>query len=676
MGKWLGAIAVLLITASLFSTGADARVVRLEIQKREPVLNGKQFGGAGAYEKLVGKVHFALDPKAAINRRIVDLNLAPKNAQGEVEFTADFFMLKPADPKRGNHRLFYEVGNRGNKSMLGYFQKARNSKDPTSAEEIGDGALMNQGWSLLWMGWQWDVPPGQMRMDQPIATDNGKPITGLVRANFIPNDRSPTQSLADRNHFAYPLVDENSPQNVMTVRDNPADTPQVIPRGKWHFVNGTAVSLDGGFQLGRIYDVIYLAKDPRVVGTGLSGTRDLISFFKHDTSAANPMPGITYAYGWGVSQSGRFLRQFLYEGFNEDEQHRIVFDGVIDEVGGAGRGSFNIRFGQASRDAEEFFDVFYPVDQFPFTDSVETDPVTGQTGSLLGDAEAHHVRPKLFHIFSNSEYFNRGGSLLHTDVTGTRDIAPPPDSRIYFVSSGPHAFGPMPPKQFAGAAAFNNPVSRNPIVRALLRDMDDWVTKGVTPPDSRIPHIADGTLVPTANAGWPSIPGVHFPVPNLKEYRLDFGPDYAKGIVREPPRVGQMYVNLVPAVDEAGNSRAGIRLPAIAFPVGTYGGWNFRDPAIGRPDQLFGEMGSFHPLARSKAERLASGDSRLSITERYQSRDDYVAKVTSVAGQMVKDRFLLPEDLHDPIDQALALYDWAMKPDRTQLQAISFAPGK
>jgi hypothetical protein len=671
--KWLG---MGMLAASLIATAADARVVSLEIQKREPVLSGKAFGGAGSYEKLVGKVHFALDPKLAINKNIVDLNLAPKNAKGEVEFTADFFMFKPSDPKKGNHRLFYEVGNRGGKSMLGYFQKAKNSKDPTSADEIGDGALMNQGWTLLWMGWQWDVPTGQMRMDQPIATENGKKIIGLVRGNFIPNDHSATQPLADRNHFAYPIDDPNAPENVMTVRDNSADPAQTIPRAKWHFVGESGVSLDGGFQLGRIYDVIYRAHDPCVVGTGLSGTRDLISFLKHDQSTANPIPGITTAYGWGVSQSGRFLRQMLYEGFNEDEGHRIVFDGVIDEVGGAGRGSFNIRFGQASRDAEEFFNVFYPADIFPYTDGVETDPVTGKTGSLLADAEAHHVRPKIFHIFSNSEYFNRGGSLLHTDVMGTKDIAPPPDSRIYFVSSGPHAFGPMPPKQFAGAAGFNNPVSRNPIVRALLKDMDDWVTKGVTPPDSRIPHIADGTLVPTAQAGWPKISGMHFPVPNLKEYRLDFGPDFAKGIVSEPPKVGQIYVNLVPAVDEAGNSRAGIRLPAIAVPVGTYGGWNFRDPAIGRPDQLFGEMGSFHPMTRTKEERLASGDSRLSIAERYKSRDEYIAKVTAVAQAMVKDRFLLPEDLNDPIDQATALYDWAVKPDRTPLQSISFAPGK
>ena len=645
---------------SLLATSAEARVVKLDIAHRDAVLNGKIFGSAGAYEKLSGKVEFALDPKLAINKSVVDLNLAPKNARGEVEFTADFMMFKPVDPKRGNGRLLDEIGNRGGKSMLTYFQKAKGSRDPQTAEEIGDGALMNQGYTMLWLGWQWDVPNGQMRMDMPIATDNGKKITGLVRGNFIPNDRSPTQSLADRNHFAYPIDDPNSPDNVMTVRDRSADKAQVIPRAKWRFVGDSSVALDGGFEMGRIYDVVYRARDPRVVGTGFAGTRDLVSFLKHNETDANPARGIKYAYGWGISQSGRFLRQFLYEGFNEDEQGHQVYDGVMDEVGGAGRGSFNYRFGQASRDAEQFFNVFYPVDMFPYTDGVETDPVLGKTDSLLARAEARHVSPKLFHIFSNSEYFNRAGSLIHTDVTGTRDIEPPANSRIYFVSSGPHAFGPMPPVKAEGAAALNNPVQRNPIVRALLRDMDQWVVAGTPPPPNRIPHIADGTLVPTEKAGWPKIPGVHFPVPYLKTYRLDFGPDWSKGIVAEPPKVGQIYVNLVPAVDENGNSRAGIRLPAIEVPVGTYGGWNFRDPAIGSGDQLFGEMGSFHPFARTKAERLASGDSRLSIEERYPSRDAYVAKAAVVAKKMVQERFLLPEDEQEPVQQAAALYDWAV----------------
>ena len=443
---------------SLLSTGAEAHVVKLRVERREKVLNGQAFGSAGPYEKLSGKVEFALDPKLAINRNIVDLELAPRNARGEVEFTADFYMLKPVNPAHGNGRLFYEAGNRGGKGMLRVFQKAKSSRDPQTAEEFGDGALMNQGYTLLWMGWQWDVPEGQMRMDMPIATDHGKPITGLVRGNFIPNDNAPTQPLADRNHLAYTIDEPGSTDNFMTVRNRPTDPPQVVPRSKWHFVGDSSVAADNGFELGRIYDVVYRARDPRVVGTGLAGTRDLMSFMKYDRTDANPVPGIRVAYGWGVSQSGRLLRHFLYEGFNEDEKNRQVFDGVIDEVGGAGRGSFNHRFAQASRDAEEFFNVFYPADMFPFTDGPETDPETGKTDSVMARAEARHVAPKVFHIFSNSEYFNRAGSLIHTDVEGKRDIVPPSGTRIYFVSSGPHAFGPFPPVKPAGAAGLNNPV--------------------------------------------------------------------------------------------------------------------------------------------------------------------------------------------------------------------------
>ena len=650
------------LLVSTFLTGVQARVVRLRVEHREKVLNGKPFGPAGAYEKLIGKVEFALDPAQAMNKNIVDLNLAPRNSHGEVEFTADFYMLKPVDPAHGNGRLFYEVGNRGGKSMLRTFQKARNTADPQTEAEFGDGALMAQGYTLLWMGWQWDVPDGQMRMDMPIATDHGKPITGLVRGNFIPNASTPTQPLADRNHRAYPIDDPNSAENFMTVRDRPTDAPQLIPHAKWHFVGDSSVAAVGGFELGRIYDVVYRARDPRVVGTGLAGTRDLISFLKYDQTEANPIRGIRIAYGWGVSQSGRLLRHFLYEGFNEDEQNRKVFDGVIDEVGGAGRGSFNHRFAQASRDAEQFFNVFYPADMFPFTDGPETDSETGQMDSVMGRAEARHVAPKVMHIFSNSEYFNRAGSLIHTDPGGLRDIEPPANSRIYFVSSGPHGTGPFPPVQPTGAAALNNPIDRSPIVRALLRDMDAWVSEGSPAPPSRIPHISDGTLVPTEKAGWPVIPGVRFPVPYLKTYRLDFGPEWSKGIVtNEPPKIGKQFVGLVPAVDQNGNSRAGIRMPAIEVPVGTYGGWNFRNPSIGSGDQLFGEIGSFHPFTRTKAQRIASGDSRLSVEERYASRDEYLSKVTLVAKQMVADRFLLTQDVPVVVDQAAKLYDWSTR---------------
>jgi hypothetical protein len=645
---------LLLVLAPL---AAEARVVQIRIERREPVLKSKAFGAAGAYEKLIGRIDFALDPSAAVNTGIVDLALAARNARGEVEFSADFYLLKPA---HGNGRLLYEVGNRGGKSLLRTFQKAPSSGDPTTEADFGDGLLMRQGFALLWMGWQWDVPAGRLSMDMPIATDHGAAITGLVRGNFILDARSDTAPLADRGHKAYPIADLNSPDAFMTVRDSTVGEARRIPRAKWHFVDDSTVALEGGFEPGRIYDVVYRAKNPRVVGTDFAGTRDLISFFKYG-QAGNPLPGLRFAYGWGVSQSGRFLRDFLYQGFNEDEQSRQVFDGVIDEVGGAGRGSFNHRFAQASRDAEQFFNFLYPVDMFPFTDGEETDPETGARGALLARAEARHVVPKLFHILSNSEYFNRAGSLLHTDPTGTRDIEPPAGTRIYTIASGPHFFGPFPPSHAANLAAALSPLNRGSVVRALLMAMDAWVSEGTAPPPSQYPHIGDGTLVKREAAGWPRIPGVLFPPPALITYRLDFGPKWDKGVVDfEPPHIGKPFAVLVPAVDADGNARAGIRLPAVSVPIATYSGWNYRAPGTGATDQFAGEAGSMIPFARTRAEREARGDSRLSLEERYMGRDQYVGKVALAARKLVEQGYLLPEDVPDMIDFAAAQYDWAL----------------
>jgi hypothetical protein len=494
----------------------------------------------------------------------------------------------------------------------------------------------------------------------PIATDHGSAITGLVRGNFVLNAKSPTAPLADRNHRAYPIADRADATAVMTVRDHVADRPQTIARAKWRFVDDNTVALDGGFEPGRIYDVVYRARDPRVVGVGLAGTRDLISFLKHTDSGANPVRGVRYAYGWGVSQSGRLLRHFLYEGFNADEQGRQVFDGVIDEVGGAGRGSFNHRFAQASRDAEQFFNFLYPVDMFPFTDGPETDSELGLTDSLLARTEAQHVTPKIFHVLSNSEYFNRGGALIHTNVEGTADIEPPAVTRIYAVAGMPHFAGDFPPAPRDGSAAPLNPLDRTVIMRALLEAMDRWVVEGIEPPASRYPRIADGTLKPSSAAGWPKIPGLRLPPPALVTYRLDFGPEWKRGIVAfEPPHIGKPYPVLVPAVDENGNARAGIRLPAIEAPVATYAGWNYRSTAIGSPDQFDGEMGSVYPFARTRADRSSSGDSRLSMEERYASRDAYLGKSVSAALQLVEARFVLAEDVPRLMRQAGALYDWA-----------------
>jgi hypothetical protein len=661
-------VLVATILLALVSSVTEARVVRLRIERREVVLNGRAFGAAGPYEKLVGKVDFGLDPNLPRNGVIVDLPLGPRNARGEVEATADFYMLKPVDPRRGNGRLFYEVGNRGGKAMLSTFQKAAGSPDPTTDAQFGDGALMRQGFTLLWMGWQWDVPerPGPMRMEMPIATENGKPITGIVRGNFILNEHAATASVADRAHKAYAPLDPDSAENVMTVRDDPTAKGQVIPRSRWHFVDGGTVALDGGFDAGRIYDVVYRTSNPRVLGFGLSGARDLISFLKYDTSADNPAPGLRYAIGWGVSQSGRYLRHFLYQGFNEDEQGHKVFDGVFDQVGGAGRGSFNHRFGQASRDALQYFNILFPVDLFPFTDGPSTDPEGGAIDSLLARAERTGTVPKIFHLLTNSEYFNRAGSLVHTDPTGTKDADLPANTRIYMIASAPHGPGPFPPASNVGGGmtgrALLNPLNYSPAVRALFRALDRWIVEDVAPPPSAYPKIADGTLTSPAKAGWPAVPGYQLPQQPLRAFHLNFGADWAKGIVSvEPPEVGKAFVVSVPSVDADGNVRAGIRLPDIAVPLATQAGWNYRAASIGAPDRLAGEIGSYLPFARTKADRDRTGDPRLSIEERYRNRDEYVGKAAAAALDLVDRGYLLAEDVADLLKHSGEHYDWSLR---------------
>jgi hypothetical protein len=642
----------------------EARLVRLLIERREIVANGKVFGLAGPYEKLIGIAEFRLDPDQPQNQIIVDLPLAPRNVDGDVEFSAEFYLLKPVEPTRGNGRLFYEVGNRGSKRILRTFQKAPRSSDPMTVEEFGDGSLMREGFSLLWMGWQWDVPKGRMRMTMPIATDGDETITGLVRGNFV-GPRTETALLADRGHQAYSVIDPESDEHVMTVRNLSTDPPEIIPRARWRFTEPGVVALDGGFEPGRIYDVVYLSQNPRVVGTGLAGTRDIVSFFKYDTSEANPLPGINYALAWGVSQSGRFLRHFVYQGFNENEDGHQVFDGVFDQVGGAGRGSFNHRFGQASRDALQHFNFLYPVDMFPFTDATTTDPVTGQSDGLLRQADATGTTPKVFHVLTNSEYFNRAGSLTHTDVTGSRDIDPAATSRIYFLASAPHILGRFPPQPnsnevFLGQAPMNI-LAYTPVIRALFKALDAWIVEKQEPPPSLYPRIDAGTLVSPADTGWPDLPNVSLPREPLTALRLDFGPNWHRGIVtHEPPRIGAPFIQLVPAVDSDGNDRAGIRMPELVVPLATQTGWNYRHESIGAADRLSSEIGSYFVFAHTKAERENSGDPRLSIEERYRNKHDYVGRITQAALDLANKRYLLAADLPEIINQAGVHYDWVI----------------
>jgi hypothetical protein len=641
---------IVFVLVLMLAVPAAAELKRFEVLRDEAVLSGKSFGVAGAYRKRVGKVHFELDPNAPSNQAVVDLKLAPRNASGKVEFSADFYLLTPADVSRSNGKLLYEVGNRGTKAALRVFQQAQSSVDPELPEHFGDGFLMEQGYSILWMGWQWDVPAGRMRMDLPIATENGKPITGLVRGNFILYKRSAVAELADRNHLAYEPTSLDNPNDVMTVRDTATGKAQRIPRGEWQMLAGGKVSLEGGIAPGMIYDVVYQAKNPRVLGASFAATRDLIAYLKSGKDAT--LPVAKFAYGWGGSQSGRYLRHFLYDGFNEQASGGKVFDAVFDEVGGAGRGSFNHRFGQASRDAEQHFNFFFPVDLFPFTDGPTTDPFTKVSDSLLAKSQARNVTPLIFHLLSSSEYYNRAGSLIHTDPLGKFDVEPPATSRIYLVSSTPHFPGAFPPARQGGnapeTAAPMSPLSRTPIVRALFVALDAWASKGIAPPASRFPQLRNQTLVAPGRSVWPKIPGVALPPPALKVFQLDFSV--------EPPLIGRQYATLVPKVDANGHDIAGIRHPSIEAPLATFTGWNYRHSSTGAGNQLAGETGGMFPFAKTKAARNALGDSRLSIEERYPSKDHYFESFGKAARQLIRDRFLLPADLPTLLEQASR--DW------------------
>jgi hypothetical protein len=561
--------------------------------------------------------------------------------------------------------VYYEVPNRGGKGILRRLQYAEASLDPRAPADFGDAWLLEQGFSIAWMGWQWDAPerPGLLRLRAPIATTGRRPIEGLARSVVIVGERRDEAPLADASHIAYPPVDPEGRDSRLYVRDRRLDAPRLLPRKSWRFAGTSKVVLEGGFEPGRIYEVVYRSRDPRVAGCGLAATRDLVSFFKSESGPHNPLAGVSLALGHGISQSGRFLRHFLQQGFNEDEQGRRVFDGVFVEVAGAGRGSFNHRFAQASRDGHQHWNVHYPTDVFPFTDLPQTDPETGETAGLLDRALASGTAPKLFHVVTAYEYWNRAASLMHTDPTGARDVALPDTSRVYLIASAQHGPGSLPPAE--GGATGNdglhaaNPNDFRPAIRALVHALDRWVAEDVEPPPSRCPRIADGTLVAPEKAGWPPVPGVRFPLVRNEPARVDYGPEWARGVIAlEPPRLGRVFPALVPAVDADGNDRAGIRLPEVAAPLATQTGWNWRHPATGAPDALVAYRGSYLGFARTRAEREAKGDPRLSIEERYRGREDYLGRVALSALALVRERFLLPQDVPFVLERAAAHWDW------------------
>jgi hypothetical protein len=643
------------------ATTISAEVTAVTITSQSVVAGGQSFGSTGPYERLVGRIGFALDPDDPRNAGIVDLNHARRDAGGRVRFSSDLYVLRPADPSKGNGVLLFEVPNRGRRGLLGRFNRAeRPGNDPTIDPDFSDGLLMREGYTLVWVGWEVDVPAPLLRIDAPAALlPPGE--EDRIGVEIMHNERVAEMLLVDdpagRPPVIYPPVDSQNPADTLTVRDRFWDLGEPIPRDRWRFVLGPnappKVRLDTDFEPGRYYRVTYRAAGPLVAGVGLAAIRDAAAAFRYRSDL--PIRG-QRAYAMGSSQAGRFLRQFLYDGFNVDERDRRVFDAIWIHIAGAARGSFNERFATPT-----LGDVFRPT-KFPFSDLEEVD-VDGTRGGLQSRYRQDQ-RPKVFYTNTPVEYWGggRAAALIHTTIDGKRDLTLPDNIRIYLLAGTQHIVAAFPPERAqpvsgitaAAAAArsggqqLNNPTPQVNVLRALLRAWHEWASADVPPPPSQYPRLNDGTLVAIEQIKFPSLAGVPDPRRIVGPARVMSGK-----LVPLP--------HLVPQVDRDGNDVAGIRDPEVAVPLATTTGWNFRNASVGNPGDIYQLLGSYIPFAPTKAARISVKDPRLSVEERYRGLDDYLQRVRSAAMDLIRRRFLLQEDLDGVLGRAKSHWDFATR---------------
>ena len=639
--------------------------IRLDLDKQRSFAEGHAFGDVGPYERLVGTVHFALDPTDPANSNVVDLALAPRNDRGLVELSADLDILKPVDLDRGNRRILYDVNNRGNRTALSSFNDSpRGRPDPITLADAGNGYLMRKGYTVVFSGWQGDLLPidDLITCDLPEALEDGKPVEGVIRQEFIANEKG-VLSIPLSGHKVIRCYEPTDPDGAtLTRRELERDERQEVPRDEWSFAtiapdatgnvkvmpSKTHLYLKNGFQPGHIYELIYATKGSRVMGLGLVSVRDVLSFLHYDDVDAdgnpNPLAGaVDKVYTYGQSLSSRVVRQFIYDGYNVDPSGRRVFDAVYPHVSGGGRVFPNIRFAQVGRYPRQHEEHQWPSEWYPFAYSAVPDPFTEEIDAVLKRPDSD---PLVVHTHTNTEYWQRHASLGHTDPRNGDDLDFEDNVRMYVIASAQHGGAGAGEGDFTQHP--NNPMSNGPTLRAMLENMDRWATDGTPPPESLVPRRADGTLEwwEDVIGNYPVIPGFNVPPSPSRLPKFDYGPDFERGLVTQhPPQPidGQEYHLQLPVVDADGNDIAGIRTPEIQEPVGTHTGWSLRKEGVGTGD-FFSLSGSFVPFARTKAGREAKGDPRPSIEERYASHDEYVQRIQAAADALVSERLLLQED--------------------------------
>jgi hypothetical protein len=652
-------VLAVLAFVSIFST-ARAELRDLKLYSRQSFAEGMSFGDTGPYEILRGVAHYAVDPSQLRNRAIVDLPLATRNADGKVEFEADVCILAPRDPTKGNGGLLYDVNNRGNKLALGMFNSGASSNNPNTKAHAGNGFLMRRGYTIVWCGWSGELLAGgdRLLLRAPIATEKGKTIRGVVRQELMTDLPATSLTLTRReNHGSYPPSALGEKSGTLTWRMHEKAQRVVIPRGQWTLerpampelnqgVAGTLpflrlrLRLEAGFRPGYLYELIYEGEGPIVQGLGFAAVRDLVSYLRREKKWV-----IRRAYGFGVSQSGRFLRHFLYQGFNVDERDRKVFDGIMPHVAGGGLGSFNHRFAQPTRNQNQHEEHLFFGDGFPFNYGPSVDPFGERRDQIC--PEDSRFLPKVMHTQSAAEYWHRAGSLVHTDPLGTRDAEIPANVRVYAFGGTQHGPAGFPPKQGFGDN-LPNPGDYRPFLRALLDAMDAWVRDGTEPPPSLYPHLSDKTLVSwqQQHTGFPAIPGVRYPEVIHQPCALDFGPDFlTKGIISiQPPRIVGRYAVNVPKCDPDGNDLGTLLPPEVAVPLATFTGWNLRRHEVGAEGALASLQGSYLPFPKTAEERKKRGDPRPSLAERYGTFENYRERFERVCADLVRRRYLLDED--------------------------------
>lgn len=599
-----------------------AAVVRVEVTARTDL-------GKTGYEQMVGRLHYEIDPALPGNAIIADVGLAPVNAAGRVSFSADLRLLKPRDAARSNGSAWFEIPNRGGKASL-------------------PAAMMQQGFTLVNVGWEFDVSDKKdaLRLEVPRAKNkDGSPIRGVVSAQFTPDKKSEEVSFSDL--IEYPPADIKGPGSKLIVRTQAAfPGGDEVPRAKWRFSNNR-LHLDGGFVPGRTYELFYLSEAPPVAGLGYAAIRDAVAWLKHDATSLAP---VKQAYAFGASQCGRFLRDFVYLGFNTDEQNRMALDGVMAHVAGGGRLVLNQRWA-TPRDLASFHTASYP-----FADSAQRDPISGQSEGVLDNPRVKHA-PKIFYTNTSTEYWGGGrvAALTHTNVEGTRDIPFPDNVRSYFFAGTSHGPAPFPPTAPAKDGLLADPINASATVNALRWAMHRWVAEGTAPPPSVYPKLSDATLTPVAEIRFPKVPGITAP----KAVK-------AGGRVRNPQLPdgageGAGLPLLVPQVDADGNDLGGIRMPDLAVPLGTAAGWVFRPKSTGSPHELVMLRGAWVPLAPTQAQREKMDDPRPSLEERYASKDEFMAKVKAAIRKLIEQRLMLDDDLEPQLKQAGERWDWVVR---------------